>query len=65
VAEALAALLTGDGGAFDLTDEVRRVETFDERGLLTRDAGFVLTLADRSEYQVTVVCSRPAEGGAR
>lgn len=32
--------------------------SFAEAGVLTRNAGFVLTLADGAEYQVTVVCSR-------
>lgn len=38
--------------------EVTRAENFGERGVLTRNAGLVLTLADGSEYQITVVRSR-------
>ena len=37
---------------------VTRAENFGERGMLTRNAGLVITLADGSEYQVTVVRSR-------
>jgi hypothetical protein len=35
-----------------------RAETFEERGLLTSDAGIVLSLADGSEFQITIVRSR-------
>ena len=35
-----------------------RTSTFEERGLLTSDAGIVLSLADGSEFQITVVRSR-------
>jgi hypothetical protein len=38
--------------------EVTRAENFGERGVLTQNAGLVLTLADGAEYQVTVVRSR-------
>lgn len=34
------------------------VSSYKQRGVLTRDAGFVITLEDGSEYQVTVVRSR-------
>lgn len=37
---------------------VTRAENFGERGMLTQNAGLVITLADGSEYQVTVVRSR-------
>jgi hypothetical protein len=38
--------------------EVARAENFGERGVLTQNAGLVLTLADGTEYQVTIVRSR-------
>ena len=38
--------------------EAVRADSFAEHGVQTRDAGFVLTLADGAEYQVTVVRSR-------
>ena len=34
--------------------------TFQERGILTDDAGLVLTAEDGSEYQITIVQSRAA-----
>lgn len=34
------------------------VETFCDAGVLTDDAGFVVTLADGSEFQVAVVQSK-------
>lgn len=34
------------------------VRTYESAGVLTRDAGFVITLEDGSEYQITVVRSR-------
>lgn len=36
--------------------------TFGEAGLLTSNEGVVLTLEDGSEYQITIVQSRPGEG---
>jgi len=38
--------------------EVREVRTFDEAGVLTRNKGLVVTLADRSQMQVTIIASR-------
>ena len=35
-----------------------RVATFEERGVLTRNEGLVLRLADGSEYQITIVRSK-------
>ena len=32
--------------------------TFEERGILTRDEGLVVTMEDGSEYQITVVKSK-------
>ncbi len=37
---------------------VRRMETFEEAGVLTSDAGFVISLDDGTQHQVTVVRSR-------
>ena len=37
---------------------VKRVRTFDEEGVLTNNAGLVITTADGSEFQLTVVRSR-------
>ena len=41
----------------DLAD-VREVQTFDEAGVLTHNKGLVLTLADDSELQVSIIRSR-------
>lgn len=38
--------------------DVARADTYADAGIVTRDAGFVITLADGAEYQVTVVRSR-------
>jgi len=46
---------------FDLPDDlggIEHVRTFDEAGVLTQNAGLVIAMADRSEWQVTVVRSR-------
>ena len=40
------------------TDEIRRVRSYAEVGMLTRDAGLVVTLDDGAEYQITIVKSR-------
>jgi hypothetical protein len=41
----------------DLAD-VQRVRTFEEEGVLTRNAGLVVTTADGGEFQLTIVRSR-------
>ena len=40
------------------TDPIRRIETFEEVGVLTTDRGLVVTFEDGSEVQVTLVRSR-------
>jgi hypothetical protein len=39
-------------------DGIANVTTFEEAGVLTMNAGLVVTLDDGSEYQITVVRSR-------
>jgi hypothetical protein len=39
---------------------LRRVETFEDVGILTTDAGLVITMKDGSEFQITIVCSKRA-----
>jgi hypothetical protein len=39
---------------------LRRIDSFEERGLLTGNEGLVCTMTNGSEYQVTIVQSRPA-----
>jgi hypothetical protein len=41
-----------------LNHKIRRVRTYEEVGVLTRDAGVVVELNDGSEFQITVVRSR-------
>jgi len=41
---------------------VRSVQTYAELGMLTNDAGIVVTMKDGSEFQITIVQSRPARG---
>jgi len=38
--------------------EVDRVSTFEEAGVLTTDAGLVVTATDGAEFQVTIIQSR-------
>ena len=42
----------------DPSEEWARVEPYHDTGLLTKDHGFVLTMNDGSEFQVTIVQSR-------
>ena len=49
------------GEALDV-EQITRVETFEEVGMLTNDAGLVVTMKDGSEFQLTVVQSRRARG---
>jgi hypothetical protein len=44
--------------ALEEGDNVRRTLTFEEAGVLTRNAGLVIVMRDGSEFQVTVVRSR-------
>lgn len=49
----------------DLTDEygvkLARTSTFEQSGLMTSNKGLMVTMADGSEFQVTVVLSK--QGG--
>ena len=49
-------LLAEDG--WDEDTGIRRVETYDEAGVLTTNAGLVVELTDGSEFQITIVRSR-------
>lgn len=42
----------------ELIEEVRSAESFQDAGILTQDAGFVLRLKNGMEFQVTLVQSR-------
>ena len=44
----------------DGLDVIHDVRTFEQAGVITTDSGFVLEMADGSEYQVTVVQSKHA-----
>jgi len=39
-------------------DNIARMTSFEDGGVLTNNAGFTVTLEDGSEYQVTIVRSR-------
>jgi hypothetical protein len=61
VQDALLALLDGfaeDEVAELVTDQLRSVRSFAEDGVMTNNAGVVLTLTDGSEFQITIVRSR-------
>ena len=69
LANALAQLLTYameseqahnalEPDAAEAVESVRSVRTYDEAGMLTRDAGIVVYLQDGTEYQVTVMRRR-------
>jgi hypothetical protein len=52
-----------DDPAAELAEHVagiRRIATYDDVGMLTRDKGLVIETADGAEFQVTIVESRPA-----
>ncbi|MGH9867482.1 MAG: hypothetical protein ACREAA_04865 [Candidatus Polarisedimenticolia bacterium] len=63
-ADALRDVLAAtDGDSDDINQTtIRRIHTFEEVGVLSRDAGLVVTLTDGSEFQLTVVRSRVARG---
>ena len=41
-----------------LRDEVKRTSSFEQKGVLTKDAGLIVTMKDGTEFQITVVRSR-------
>ncbi|MCD6369950.1 MAG: hypothetical protein J7L63_00410 [Thermoplasmata archaeon] len=45
-------------GLLDGFDDIESVRTFEEAGVLTRNAGLVCRLGDGSEFQITIVQSR-------
>ena len=45
-------------GLLDSFDDIESVRTFEEAGVLTRNAGLVYRLDDGSEFQITIVQSR-------
>lgn len=49
------------GEALDI-EQVRSVRTFQDVGMLTTDAGLLITMKDGSEFQITIVQSRNARG---
>jgi len=42
---------------------IRRIATYDDVGMLTRDKGLVIEAAAGAEFQVTIIESRPAAIG--
>lgn len=59
-AAGLADLLNGDGEVDEVFESasIDNAIAYDEAGVLTRNAGFVASLEDGTEFQVTVVRSR-------
>ena len=53
---------TFTGFRFDIDQDVKRVQTFEEVGMLTRDHGLVVTMNDGSEFQLTITQSRETRG---
>jgi len=47
-----------DAGLGNGLEDIKRVRTYGEVGMLTKNAGLVITTADGSEFQVTIVQSR-------
>ena len=57
----MACMDTEDLDQFDMPRElaqIERVSTFDEAGVMTRDAGLVITTNDGCCFQLTIVQSR-------
>ena len=48
----------GDANVPDDLVNLRRVRTYEEDGVLTQNAGLVVTTADGSEFELTIVRSR-------
>ena len=59
--EKLLQAILRDDLAAEPSYYVRRVQTFEEAGVPIEDRGLVVTMADGSEYQITIVESRELE----
>lgn len=59
-AACLAAVLNGDGDVDEILDPdgIDRAVPYDETGVLTMNAGLVVTMDDGAEFQITIVRSR-------
>ena len=51
---------TDDEGNDINQQTIRRIDSFEDVGMLTKDPGLVVRMNDGSEFQVTVVQSQPA-----
>jgi len=62
--DALRDVLAATDDASDDINQttIRRIETFEETGMLTRDAGLVVMMTDGTVFQLTVVQARVARG---
>ena len=47
-----------DAGFGDELADIKRISTFEEDGVMTNDAGLVITMADGAQFQLTIVRSR-------
>ena len=54
----IEALMSSCYGIGEQPEDDVRIRTFEDAGVLTRDEGFTITLADGSEFQVTIKQSR-------
>ena len=56
----LAEILNDEGDVKEILDPdgVRKVATFADAGVLTMNAGLVVTMDDGAEFQITIVRSR-------
>ena len=56
----LAEILNDEGDVKEILDPhgVRKVATFADAGVLTMNAGLVITMDDGAEFQITIVRSR-------
>lgn len=63
--DCLRALLTEELDRNDFFDpgEIESVGTYEEAGVLTRDAGFVIRMGDGGEFQLTIVRSKGGRAG--
>ena len=55
---AFEAAIDGDVDVPEELSEVRDMRTFEEAGVLTRNAGIVLRMRGGDEYQISIVKSR-------
>ena len=59
--DALSEMFYGPPDDSWFEGEIKSVRSYEEKGVLTLDFGFIVTMTDGSEFQLTIVQSKKAQ----